>query len=223
MNDFDAAASVVRRGRRGRAGRRPRGPRRPHVDRVHPRRPDRVGGVRRPRGRRARGHRARRRGLPPGRRRRRGAVAARTTATRSRPAPSSAEVDRARCASILTGERVALNFLCHCSGVASVTRRYVRAARGKARILDTRKTLPGLRGVQRAAVRAGGGFNHRDSLSDRGADQGQPPRARSGLAKAVERARARWPVRGRRGRVRHARAGRRGARRPASTSCCSTT
>jgi len=47
--------------------------------------------------------------------------------------------------SVLTGERVALNFMCHCSGVATLTRRYVRAARGQARILDTRKTLPGLR------------------------------------------------------------------------------
>ena len=68
--------------------------------------------------------------------------------------------------SILTGERTALNFLCHCSGIASMTHRYVMAAHGKVRVLDTRKTLPGLRAVQRAAVRAGGGFNHRDSLSD---------------------------------------------------------
>ena len=96
--------------------------------------------------------------------------------------------------SVLTGERVALNFLCHCSGVATLTRRYVRAARGKARILDTRKTLPGLRGVQRAAVRAGGGFNHRDSLSAAVLIKDNHLAA-LGLTKAVDRARARWPMR----------------------------
>jgi len=96
--------------------------------------------------------------------------------------------------SILTGERVALNFLCHCSGVATLTRRYVRAARGKVRILDTRKTLPGLRGVQRAAVRAGGGFNHRDSLSTAVLIKDNHLAA-LGLTKAVERAKARWPMR----------------------------
>ena len=96
--------------------------------------------------------------------------------------------------SILTGERVALNFVCHCSGIASLTRRYVRAARGKARILDTRKTLPGLRAVQRAAVRAGGGFNHRDSLSAAVLIKDNHLAA-CGLTQAVERARARWPMR----------------------------
>jgi len=95
---------------------------------------------------------------------------------------------------ILTGERVALNFLCHCSGIASLTRRYVRAARGKARILDTRKTLPGLRAVQRAAVRAGGGFNHRDSLATAVLIKDNHL-ATLGIEKAVDRARARWPVR----------------------------
>jgi nicotinate-nucleotide pyrophosphorylase (carboxylating) len=96
--------------------------------------------------------------------------------------------------SILGGERVALNLLCHCSGVASLTRRYVRAARGRARILDTRKTLPGLRAVQRAAVRAGGGFNHRDSLATAVLIKDNHLAA-LGLAKAVERARSRWPAR----------------------------
>jgi nicotinate-nucleotide pyrophosphorylase (carboxylating) len=95
---------------------------------------------------------------------------------------------------ILTGERVALNFLCHCSGIASFTRRYVRAARGKARIFDTRKTLPGLRAVQRAAVRAGGGFNHRDSLSAAVLIKDNHL-AGLGLTQAVELARARWPMR----------------------------
>jgi len=96
--------------------------------------------------------------------------------------------------SILAGERVALNLLCHCSGVASLTRRYVRAARGKARIRDTRKTVPGLRALQKAAVRAGGGFNHRDSLSDAVLVKDNHL-AVLGLARAVERARARWPGR----------------------------
>jgi nicotinate-nucleotide pyrophosphorylase (carboxylating) len=96
--------------------------------------------------------------------------------------------------SILGGERVALNFLQHCSGVASLTRRYVRATHGKARILDTRKTIPGLRALQKAAVRAGGGFNHRDSLSDAVLIKDNHLAA-LGVAKAIERARARWPNR----------------------------
>ncbi|MGH8977124.1 MAG: carboxylating nicotinate-nucleotide diphosphorylase [Acidimicrobiia bacterium] len=96
--------------------------------------------------------------------------------------------------SILLAERVALNLLSHSSGVATATRRCVNAVGGEVRIRDTRKTLPGLRALQRAAVRAGGGFNHRDSLSDAvlikdnhlvGID----------LAEAVARARAAWPGR----------------------------
>jgi nicotinate-nucleotide pyrophosphorylase (carboxylating) len=95
---------------------------------------------------------------------------------------------------ILAGERTALNFLSHCSGVASLTRRYVRATHGKARILDTRKTVPSMRAAQRAAVRAGGGFNHRDSLSDAVLIKDNHL-ALIGLTQAVERARARWPGR----------------------------
>ena len=69
--------------------------------------------------------------------------------------------------SILTAERVALNFLQRLSGVASVTRAYVEAVEGTgARILDTRKTTPGMRFLEKAAVRAGGGFNHRVGLHD---------------------------------------------------------
>jgi nicotinate-nucleotide pyrophosphorylase (carboxylating) len=71
-----------------------------------------------------------------------------------------------RLASILTAERTALNFLCHLSGIASLTDRYVRAAAGGARIWDTRKTTPGLRAIEKAAVRAGGGRNHRGNLSE---------------------------------------------------------
>jgi nicotinate-nucleotide pyrophosphorylase (carboxylating) len=70
--------------------------------------------------------------------------------------------------SILTAERTALNFLGHLSGIASVTRRFVDAAAvgGPARIWDTRKTTPGLRALEKAAVRAGGGANHRGNLSE---------------------------------------------------------
>jgi len=69
--------------------------------------------------------------------------------------------------SILTAERVALNFLQRLSGVATLTRRYVDAIAGtRARILDTRKTTPGLRALEKAAVAAGGGQNHRFGLFD---------------------------------------------------------
>jgi nicotinate-nucleotide pyrophosphorylase (carboxylating) len=69
--------------------------------------------------------------------------------------------------SLLTAERTALNLLCHLSGVATLTHAYVVACAGtKARIRDTRKTTPGLRALEKAAVRAGGGLNHRGSLSD---------------------------------------------------------
>jgi nicotinate-nucleotide pyrophosphorylase (carboxylating) len=68
---------------------------------------------------------------------------------------------------LLTAERTALNLLCHLSGVATLTRRWVDAVAGTgARIRDTRKTLPGLRALQKYAVRCGGGVNHRMSLSD---------------------------------------------------------
>ena len=70
-------------------------------------------------------------------------------------------------ASILTAERVALNFMMHLSGVATLTARYVDAVRGmKVKILDTRKTGPGLRILEKRAVRHGGGFNHRFGLFD---------------------------------------------------------
>jgi nicotinate-nucleotide pyrophosphorylase (carboxylating) len=69
-------------------------------------------------------------------------------------------------APVLTAERTALNLLGHLSGIATLTRRYVEAAGRGARIRDTRKTTPGLRALEKAAVRAGGGVNHRGSLSD---------------------------------------------------------
>ncbi len=70
-------------------------------------------------------------------------------------------------ASILTGERVALNFLQRLCGIATLTRAFVEAAHGyPAKILDTRKTTPGLRALEKAAVVAGGGVNHRFGLHD---------------------------------------------------------
>jgi len=71
-----------------------------------------------------------------------------------------------RARALLSGERVALNFVQRLSGIATLTARFVDAIRGtRARILDTRKTTPGLRALERYAVRCGGGTNHRDDLA----------------------------------------------------------
>lgn len=97
--------------------------------------------------------------------------------------------------SILSGERVALNLLCHLSGVATLTRAYVdRVGASSTRVLDTRKTLPGLRAMQKAAVRAGGGYNHRGSLSEMVLVKDNH-RAALGITVAVARAREHWPLR----------------------------
>jgi nicotinate-nucleotide pyrophosphorylase (carboxylating) len=96
--------------------------------------------------------------------------------------------------SLLTGERTALNFLCHLSGVATLTRRFVDAAAGRAQIWDTRKTLPGLRALEKAAVRAGGGVNHRGSLSDMVLVKDNHLGS-LGVTGAVKRARESWPGR----------------------------
>jgi nicotinate-nucleotide pyrophosphorylase (carboxylating) len=100
-------------------------------------------------------------------------------------------------AAMLTAERTALNFLCHLSGVASLTRRFVRAAAAanpKCRMWDTRKTTPGLRALEKAAVRAGGGVNHRGSLSDFVLVKDNHLAGLS-ITDAVSRARERWPAR----------------------------
>ena len=68
--------------------------------------------------------------------------------------------------SVLSAERVALNLLGRLSGIATITAQCVRAVEGKARILDTRKTTPGLRSLEKMAVLMGGGYNHRFGLSD---------------------------------------------------------
>ncbi len=99
-------------------------------------------------------------------------------------------------ASILTAERTALNFLGHLSGIATLTRRFVVvvAAVGQTRIWDTRKTTPGLRSLEKAAVRAGGGANHRGNLSDWILLKDNHL-ALLGIAGAVAEARLRWPGR----------------------------
>ena len=83
-----------------------------------------------------------------------------------RPGTRVAEL-RGPLRSLLTAERTALNFLLHLSGVASLTARYVAEVQGtRARVFDTRKTLPGWRLLDKYAVRAGGGRNHRMGLFD---------------------------------------------------------
>jgi nicotinate-nucleotide pyrophosphorylase (carboxylating) len=92
---------------------------------------------------------------------------------------------------ILTGERTALNFLQRMSGIATLTARYVEAVRGtRVRILDTRKTAPGLRLVDKYAVRMGGGHNHRLGLFDGVLVKDNHIRAAGGVAAAVARVRA---------------------------------
>jgi nicotinate-nucleotide pyrophosphorylase (carboxylating) len=94
--------------------------------------------------------------------------------------------------SILTGERTALNFMQRLSGVATVTRRYVRAVQGTgARVIDTRKTTPGMRRLEKAAVLAGGGANHRVGLHDMVMIKDNHIAAAGGIAAAVEAVRRR--------------------------------
>jgi nicotinate-nucleotide pyrophosphorylase (carboxylating) len=94
-----------------------------------------------------------------------------------------------RARALLTGERTALNFLQRLSGIATLTARAVRQAPGGARILDTRKTTPGLRGLEKAAVVAGGGTNHRVGLFDAFLIKENHIAAAGGIAAAVAAAR----------------------------------
>jgi nicotinate-nucleotide pyrophosphorylase (carboxylating) len=96
--------------------------------------------------------------------------------------------------SILGAERSALNLLGHLSGIASLTRQYVAIAAGRSRIRDTRKTLPGLRALEKAAVRAGGGYICRESLSDAVLIKDNHLAGRS-LTDAIKHARDAWPGR----------------------------
>ena len=92
---------------------------------------------------------------------------------------------------ILSAERTALNLLGRLSGVATLTRAYVQAVEGtKARITDTRKTTPGLRALEKYAVRCGGGINHRFGLDDAILIKDNHVAACGGIAEALRRARA---------------------------------
>ena len=91
----------------------------------------------------------------------------------------------------LKGERTALNFLQHLSGIATMTRKFVDAAQGKIRILDTRKTAPGLRAMQKYAVRIGGGSNHRLGLFDMVMIKDNHIQLAGSISEAVKRVRGR--------------------------------
>lgn len=95
---------------------------------------------------------------------------------------------------LLVAERTALNFACHLSGVATATAAWVGALEGtRARVLDTRKTLPGYRALQKYAVRCGGGVNHRFSLSDMALVKDNHVVAAGGVLPAYEAVKARYP------------------------------
>jgi nicotinate-nucleotide pyrophosphorylase (carboxylating) len=101
---------------------------------------------------------------------------------------------RAAVRDLLTAERTALNLLCHLSGVATLTRAWVDAVAGTgARIRDTRKTTPGLRALEKHAVRCGGGVNHRMSLSDAALIKDNHVVAAGGVAPAFAAVRRAFP------------------------------
>lgn len=95
---------------------------------------------------------------------------------------------------LLTAERTALNFLCHLSGVATLARRWVDAVAGTGAVVrDTRKTTPGMRALEKWAVRCGGGTNHRMSLSDEALVKDNHIVAAGGITAALDAVRARFP------------------------------
>jgi nicotinate-nucleotide pyrophosphorylase (carboxylating) len=111
---------------------------------------------------------------------------------REQGGPVLAIYGRAR--ALLTGERTALNFLTHLSGVATMAALAAREVQGtSARVLDTRKTIPGLRALEKAAVAAGGATNHRVGLFDAILIKENHIAAAGGIAEAVARARAAAP------------------------------
>ena len=129
---------------------------------------------------------------------------------------------RAR-APLLAAERTALNFLGHLSGIATLTARFVEAVAGTgARILDTRKTTPGLRALEKAAVAAGGGRNHRIGLYDAILIKENHIALAGSVAKAIHGARPAHPdLPSRSSAATSTRPPTRSA--PAPTACCSTT
>ncbi|MCZ7415061.1 MULTISPECIES: carboxylating nicotinate-nucleotide diphosphorylase [unclassified Streptomyces] len=101
---------------------------------------------------------------------------------------------RTRTRDLLTGERSALNLLCHLSGIATATAAWTDALAGtKARVRDTRKTTPGLRALEKYAVRCGGGVNHRFSLSDAALIKDNHVIAAGGVAAAFKAVRDEFP------------------------------
>lgn len=95
---------------------------------------------------------------------------------------------------LLVAERTALNLACHLSGIATATARWVEALEGSpTRVLDTRKTLPGLRALQKYAVRCGGGVNHRTSLQDMAMVKDNHVIAAGGVLPALDAIRSRFP------------------------------
>ncbi len=95
---------------------------------------------------------------------------------------------------LLTAERTALNYASHLSGVATATSHWVTALEGtRARVLDTRKTLPGMRALQKYAVRCGGGVNHRFSLADRAMVKDNHVVAAGGVVPALNAVRSAYP------------------------------
>jgi len=97
---------------------------------------------------------------------------------------------RGAAASLLTAERTALNFLQRLSGIATLTRRFVDAAGGRIIVLDTRKTTPTLRVLEKYAVRAGGGMNHRGGLDDGILIKDNHVRLAGGVTEALRRMKA---------------------------------
>ena len=101
---------------------------------------------------------------------------------------------RGKSVALLKGERTALNFLQRLSGIATMTSRFVEAVKGtKAKILDTRKTTPGLRSLEKYAVRMGGGQNHRLNLSEMVLIKDNHLRLAGNISQAVRTARAKVP------------------------------
>ncbi len=109
---------------------------------------------------------------------------------RCEPGATIGEV-RGAAATLLAGERTALNLLQRLSGIATLTRQFVDAAAGQITILDTRKTTPTFRALEKYAVRAGGGSNHRSGLFDAVLIKDNHIRLAGGIGRAVSAARAR--------------------------------
>ena len=113
---------------------------------------------------------------------------------RWRDAPGPVLRIRARARALLTAERTALNFLAHLSGVATLSARAAKAVEGtRAKVLDTRKTTPGMRALEKAAVAAGGASNHRAGLYDAILIKENHIAAAGGLVQAIDAARRAQP------------------------------